>query len=1017
MQRVIRPKDPRDGSKWCHICNAWKKEACGIHIVCGSGAPSRKTTSTSPPSSRLKLPPPGCDVCKVNKDGPCVIHTDAIADRPVVSFAMASLPDQLEIKSVQDVNQKGVFSRVDIWKPTIFGPLVGLVSNECDPSVQFALQLKSGLFECFRLESDDHSNWMKFVRSAGDAATANLSAFQQDGHVYFVSVRPLSQGDELRVGYLGQYAAIVEQCRKTQTLPPLADVLLAPVVPVADENLLLPPPRPRKRDFYNSFLPGGEDGDDPFQETFTPTGNSMRFSSPSAELNPDRTVGVDAETESAEADANRPSSSSPRPTKRRRLLSKLPGHTFTVPASEKSARKPRSSGATFGATDTTEDVLPVDRRKKSAVFATETKLRLVDEINPFQYPEGPACDPLWRDVLAKLGQLGCPTDTKARHALKVLVARRITEYRERVKAAAGNAEEEAQLREKFPLDWALSEKKSMQKFAKKPEKTADEEAAAIEEAVETPSTDEQMTVVLDINPYQFPVGDERNDAWTRVFEQVGLTTARARRLLQSVVARRVRDYRKKLSAAATPEDKVSVRQQYPLDQRLMECKEAQGIVPGEERKYMRRRCLKRTRRLIVGDNVEARVDAVIRAAAERHPCPSNVDFWSAVYGKLVVVGGIHDPDTDDGGVEKLRKWVFRHTDGFQHKLSADSSDASMVFQSELSKLDYPFRPKYSTTTGGGTSQRRKRMTTFQRQTRVTKAGYKSSWWRYRCDICTAEFRTQPLLTLHGVKHGRVADTAGLSTTCPACEVTHASLDELMVHIERHERRPSVYHKATPFQCTTCLRYYSSQEFLDRHIRRIHTDSGGADRQFECATCREKYFTLAALRSHERSTPPAIKFPEFHQLRRHLRVMHTNQQTFTCQVCQRVLRRKLALDRHMLVHEAKYAFACETCGRRFKRLVNLQGHRARLHHPDRQYVMKERSEKVAAAFATAVLCEFCTRQYSSRDRLLIHQREKHLEKMPVELRFPKGPVSAAAGGVGDDGGALGTDNDSSWSVDS
>lgn len=89
--------------------------------------------------------------------------------------------------------------------------------------------------------------------------------------------------------------------------------------------------------------------------------------------------------------------------------------------------------------------------------------------------------------------------------------------------------------------------------------------------------------------------------------------------------------------------------------------------------------------------------------------------------------------------------------------------------------------------------------------------------------------------------------------------------------------------------------------------------------------------------------------------------------------------------HQASHSSVYPYECETCGRKFKWKRRFEGHQRKLHNPDRVHEFTERSEKVARLYADALLCEFCTRQYSNQERLLIHQRKKHMERLPLKLR--------------------------------
>ena len=43
--------------------------------------------------------------------------------------------------------------------------------------------------ETYDLNDEDHSNWMIFVRPATCIAEQNLIAYQEDGHIFYVSLK------------------------------------------------------------------------------------------------------------------------------------------------------------------------------------------------------------------------------------------------------------------------------------------------------------------------------------------------------------------------------------------------------------------------------------------------------------------------------------------------------------------------------------------------------------------------------------------------------------------------------------------------------------------------------------------------------------------------------------------------------------------------------------------------------------------------------------------------------------
>ncbi|OQV16381.1 putative PR domain zinc finger protein 10 [Hypsibius exemplaris] len=853
-----------------------------------------------------------CTVCGVVKEGPCcVFHTNCIADSPIQPFAYASLPKELQIDCRIGMKQKGVFTKVALAVPSVFGPLIGDVSSDIRPSSRYYLEEEDGSFRHFHLDSDQRSNWMKFVRPAESEDKANLLAFQQNGQIYFASTRAVDADEELRVAYAEQYGATAKLLRRTfQRL---------------ERNVIQTAPAESPMFLFDGFLSGSADSGS------TDTANYQQRDMMMASILYDEPSGL-PEMEPAIIAANDSFVPSTVAQRKRRCI--IDGANGSADAPWKRRKAATSS----------DKALPKEKQGKSSAAPTESAARrqaryqavleAVIAVNPYQFPLGGNLNrDAWTEVLRGVAE---KYEIPNRHSLQVMVSTAVLNYQKCLEGAGDSAEELSRLKAENPLQERIMQLRNARPI--KPPTAVAGQPSEIGSGTEVSSDNhnksrlvEKLKAVIAANPFQFHhSSQESHDSWLKVYTQLfaaGVVTDKpsetAATNLRSTINHQITSYRSKgAKARSTGEDHPPSS---PADALLCEV-----------RVLWRNRPRRGT------------------AATKRFGTPAERAEW--------------------------RLWRSKAQ---RQRLAREGN-----------------RPTSS-------------------RPRAVRVGI---WWRYRCDVCPAEFRTQPLLTLHGVKHGLVTDASALSTTCPACEVAHASLDELMDHIERHERRPSIHHKVTPFQCTLCLRYYSSQEFLDRHIRRMHTDSGGADRQFECATCREKFFTLAALRSHERvhtarkffecpvcllGFPSAGEmqehseshrvagqfpcrlctstFPLFRTLRCHMRGRHFNR-AFTCEVCRKTLLTKASLDKHSLVHQAVYAFECATCGRKFKRKCHYDDHLKRLHNPDRIYSMKARSEKVAKAFARAEICRFCTRQYASRERLLIHQRAKHLEQLPMEDRF-------------------------------
>ncbi|KAL4236355.1 Histone-lysine N-methyltransferase prdm9 [Mactra antiquata] len=84
--------------------------------------------------------------------------------------------------------------------------------NELDESIDqdMSFELKvatdDGFVELLDTADEDHANWMIFVRPATNVKEQNLIAYQEDGQIYFVSLKPITTNTELKVWYCKDYA-------------------------------------------------------------------------------------------------------------------------------------------------------------------------------------------------------------------------------------------------------------------------------------------------------------------------------------------------------------------------------------------------------------------------------------------------------------------------------------------------------------------------------------------------------------------------------------------------------------------------------------------------------------------------------------------------------------------------------------------------------------------------------------------------------------------------------------------
>ncbi|GAV09779.1 hypothetical protein RvY_19264 [Ramazzottius varieornatus] len=200
---------------------------------------------------------PRCELCQKGENGPCIDRCPTIiADQALLPRAYATLPWQLDIRDLKDGMQKskkpkGVFARTSVQAGTAFGPLHGVLVDPVSSlrPFHFGLVLENKLFH-YNLESDNGSNWMKFVRISDTPNKVNLMAYQHGRQVYFTALKPILEDEELCVGYSYQYALAIGKVR--------ADAGTKKALTKNPENFQLPPPLRIEENSFMSLLPAEE---------------------------------------------------------------------------------------------------------------------------------------------------------------------------------------------------------------------------------------------------------------------------------------------------------------------------------------------------------------------------------------------------------------------------------------------------------------------------------------------------------------------------------------------------------------------------------------------------------------------------------------------------------------------------------------------------------------------------------------------------------------------------------------
>nr|CAD7438812.1 unnamed protein product [Timema bartmani] len=196
----------------------------------------------------------GCNDCESWNEGECNQHGPLVVvpDSPTLTKARQSLPLLLQLKRDPSADRGvSVFARKLVCRRTLFGPLLApRKTSRHIPLIRGKLEFKvfrnAGLPVALNIQTSDerHCNWMVFVQAALTSDHQNLVAFQYRAGIYFVSIKEIKPGEELRVWYSKEYAFNME----TRPLAKPSDS------PPHEEGLPTRNLRPRSRPEQQSYV-------------------------------------------------------------------------------------------------------------------------------------------------------------------------------------------------------------------------------------------------------------------------------------------------------------------------------------------------------------------------------------------------------------------------------------------------------------------------------------------------------------------------------------------------------------------------------------------------------------------------------------------------------------------------------------------------------------------------------------------------------------------------------------------
>lgn len=184
-----------------------------------------------------------------------------------------------------------------------------------------------------------------------------------------------------------------------------------------------------------------------------------------------------------------------------------------------------------------------------------------------------------------------------------------------------------------------------------------------------------------------------------------------------------------------------------------------------------------------------------------------------------------------------------------------------------------------------------------------------------CSICNEAFPLKKLLKSHMLKmHGK-------NHNCKLCDRVFLYKSQLEIHKKSsHEPRDQ------EFNCKVCVGSFATEEYLQRHVRRMHMSHLTSD-QIYCFICFEK-------------------IPSRVELKKHTLKVHDKESKFDCDQCELCFMSTQALHHHKVnTHDVKNGkttkrvggkFPCLQCGVKYKYNSTLKLHIEAVHEKNSKH---------------------------------------------------------------------------------
>lgn len=212
-----------------------------------------------------------------------------------------------------------------------------------------------------------------------------------------------------------------------------------------------------------------------------------------------------------------------------------------------------------------------------------------------------------------------------------------------------------------------------------------------------------------------------------------------------------------------------------------------------------------------------------------------------------------------------------------------------------------------------------------------------------CKQCPRRFSYNSALIAHSISH--LPEDQRNSYCCSECGKSYCSSGRLSSHL-------NLAHSKTgeEFICHLCQKKFTSKGNLSYHL----TTHQPNHHSMQCRVCSKWLKNKVCLRKHMiQHSEKKFKCnlcPDYETVNKqclvnHIRIKHSEEKRFACEVCNKSFKLKNTLINHIRQHTRETPYCCEFCTRKFTSSGNFYAHRKRM-HAAQVLQLKEQKEREA-----------------------------------------------------------------------